>query len=157
MFGSNNYLGLTTHPKVREAAKAAIEKYGTSMTGSRLVNGSMKLHNELEEKLAAFFGKEAALVFTTGYQVNIATISALLSNKKSVAVIDRNDHASIYDGVRLGQAAGARLVRYKHSDAESLDAAPRRARRRRGRARHHRRRVQRRRRDRQARRDRARS
>jgi 8-amino-7-oxononanoate synthase len=121
MFGSNNYLGLTTHPRVREAARDAINKFGTSMTGSRLVNGSMKLHNELEEKLAAFFGKESALVFTTGYQVNLAVISALLSNKKCVAVIDRNDHASIYDGVRLGQAVGARMVRYKHNDPESLD------------------------------------
>lgn len=123
MFGSNNYLGLTTHPKVREAAKSAIDRFGTSMTGSRLVNGSMKLHEEFEEKLAAWFGKESALVFTTGYQVNIATCSALLSNKKSVAVIDRNVHASLYDGVRLGQSAGARLVRYRHNDAESLDKA----------------------------------
>ncbi|WP_272459835.1 aminotransferase class I/II-fold pyridoxal phosphate-dependent enzyme [Polyangium jinanense] len=123
MLGSNNYLGLTTHPKVREAAKNAIDKYGTSMTGSRLVNGSMRLHNELEQKLAAYHGKEAGLVFTTGYQVNIATISALLSNKKSVAVIDKDDHASIYDGVRLGQAAGARMVRYRHNDPEALDQA----------------------------------
>ncbi|MDI1481156.1 aminotransferase class I/II-fold pyridoxal phosphate-dependent enzyme [Polyangium sp. y55x31] len=123
MLGSNNYLGLTTHPKVREAARNAIDKYGTSMTGSRLVNGSMRLHNELEEKLAAYHGKEAGLVFTTGYQVNIATISALLSNKKSVAVIDKDDHASIYDGVRLGQAAGARMVRYRHNDPEALDQA----------------------------------
>ncbi len=123
MFGSNNYLGLTTHPKVREAAKAAIDRFGTSMTGSRLVNGSMKLHEEFEEKLASWFGKESALVFTTGYQVNIATLSALLSNKQSVAVIDRNVHASLYDGVRLGQAAGARQVRYKHNDPESLDRA----------------------------------
>ncbi|MCC6215249.1 MAG: pyridoxal phosphate-dependent aminotransferase family protein [Polyangiaceae bacterium] len=123
MFGSNNYLGLTTHPKVREAAKAAIDRFGTSMTGSRLVNGSMKLHEEFEERLASWFGKESALVFTTGYQVNLAVCSALLSNKKSVAIVDRNVHASLYDGVRLGQAAGARLVRYKHSDAESLDRA----------------------------------
>ncbi|HSN98568.1 MAG TPA: aminotransferase class I/II-fold pyridoxal phosphate-dependent enzyme, partial [Candidatus Nanopelagicales bacterium] len=123
MFGSNNYLGLTTHPKVREAAKQAIDKYGTSMTGSRLVNGSMRLHNELEQKLAAYHGKEAGLVFTTGYQVNIATISALLSNKRCVAVIDKDDHASIYDGVRLSLATGARMVRYKHNDAASLDAA----------------------------------
>ncbi|WP_232379998.1 aminotransferase class I/II-fold pyridoxal phosphate-dependent enzyme [Polyangium fumosum] len=123
MLGSNNYLGLTTHPKVREAAKQAIDKYGTSMTGSRLVNGSMRLHNELEEKLAAYHGKEAGLVFTTGYQVNIATISSLLANKKSVAVIDKDDHASIYDGVRLGQAAGARMVRYRHNDPEALDQA----------------------------------
>ncbi len=123
MLGSNNYLGLTTHPKVREAAKNAIEKYGTSMTGSRLVNGSMRLHNELEEKLAAYHGKEAGLVFTTGYQVNLATISGLLSNKKCVAVIDKDVHASIYDGVRLAQAAGARMVRYRHNDPEALDQA----------------------------------
>ncbi|WP_437802063.1 aminotransferase class I/II-fold pyridoxal phosphate-dependent enzyme [Sorangium sp. So ce693] len=123
MLGSNNYLGLTTHPKVREAARNAIDKYGTSMTGSRLVNGSMRLHNELEQKLAAYHGKEAGLVFTTGYQVNIATISALLSNKRSVAMIDKDDHASIYDGVRLAQAAGARMVRYKHSDPAALDSA----------------------------------
>ncbi len=123
MFGSNNYLGLTTHPKVRDAAKAAIDKYGTSMTGSRLVNGSMRLHEEFEEKLAKWFNKESALVFTTGYQVNIATCAALLSNKQSVAVIDRNVHASLYDGTRLGQSAGARLVRYRHNDAESLDKA----------------------------------
>jgi 8-amino-7-oxononanoate synthase len=123
MLGSNNYLGLTTHPRVREAAKLAIDRFGTSMTGSRLVNGSMKLHEEFEAKLAAFMNKESALVFTTGYQVNIATCAALLSNKSSVALIDRNVHASLYDGVRLGQAAGARLVRYRHNDAESLDAA----------------------------------
>ena len=123
MLGSNNYLGLTTHPRVRAAAQAAIDKYGTSMTGSRLVNGTMKLHKELEEKLAAYHGKEAGLVFTAGYQVNLATISALLSNKKSVAVIDKDDHASIYDGVRLSQAAGARMVRYKHNDAAALDQA----------------------------------
>ncbi|HZO14773.1 MAG TPA: aminotransferase class I/II-fold pyridoxal phosphate-dependent enzyme [Polyangiaceae bacterium] len=121
MLGSNNYLGLTTHPRVREAAARAIEKYGTSMTGSRLVNGSMRLHNELEEKLAAYHGKEAGLVFTTGYQVNLAATSALLGNKRSVAVIDKEDHASIYDGVRLAQAAGARMVRYRHNDPESLD------------------------------------
>ncbi|HYQ15997.1 MAG TPA: aminotransferase class I/II-fold pyridoxal phosphate-dependent enzyme, partial [Polyangiaceae bacterium] len=123
MFGSNNYLGLTTHPKVREAARNAIDRFGTSMTGSRLVNGSMKLHEELEAKIAAFMGKESALVFTTGYQVNLATCAALLSNKHSVALIDRNVHASLYDGVRLGQSAGAKLVRYKHNDAESLDRA----------------------------------
>jgi 8-amino-7-oxononanoate synthase len=123
MFGSNNYLGLTTHPRVREAARAAIDRFGTSMTGSRLVNGSMKLHEEFESKLAAWFGKESALVFTTGYQVNLAVCSALLSNRKCVAVVDRNIHASLYDGVRLGQAAGARLVRYRHNDPESLERA----------------------------------
>lgn len=123
MFGSNNYLGLTTHPKVREAARAAIDRFGTSMTGSRLVNGSMRLHEEFEAKLATWFGKESALVFTTGYQVNLAVCSALLSNRKCVAVVDRNIHASLYDGVRLGQSAGARLVRYRHNDPESLERA----------------------------------
>src|SRR5258706_12513864 len=101
MFGSNNYLGLTTHPKVREAAKAAIDRFGTSMTGSRLVNGSMKLHNEFEEKLAAFFGKESALGFTTGYQANLATCAALLSNKRTVAGIDRNGHRALAAGGAL--------------------------------------------------------
>jgi 8-amino-7-oxononanoate synthase len=121
MFGSNNYLGLTTHPQVREAAIDAIRKFGPSMTGSRLVNGSHKLHHELEEKLAAFMGKEAAIVFTTGYQVNLAAISGLLTNKKSVAVVDRQVHASIYDGVRLAQANGAQLVRFHHNKPEDLD------------------------------------
>ncbi len=121
MLGSNNYLGLTTHPKVREAAKEAIDRFGTSMTGSRLVNGSMKLHEQFEDKLATWLGKESALVFTTGYQVNIATCAALLSNKQAVAVLDRNVHASLYDGARLGQAAGARLLRFKHSDPEALE------------------------------------
>ncbi len=123
MFGSNNYLGLTTHPKVREAAVSAIDTFGTSMTGSRFVNGSMKLHGEFEEKIAAFYGKESALVFTTGYQVNLAVCSALLRDENCVAVVDRSVHASIYDGVRLGQAAGGRMVRFRHNSATSLDRA----------------------------------
>ncbi len=121
MFGSNNYLGLTTHPKVREAATNAIREYGPSMTGSRLVNGTLRLHHEFEEKLAHFMNKEAAIVFTTGYQVNLATCAGLLSNKKSVAVIDRQVHASIYDGVRLAQANGAQMVRFHHNNAADLD------------------------------------
>ncbi len=121
MFGSNNYLGLTTHPKVREAAANAIREYGPSMTGSRLVNGTLRLHHEFEEKLAHFMNKEAAIVFTTGYQVNLATCAALLSNKKSVAVMDRMVHASIYDGVRLAQANGAQMVRFHHNNPEDLD------------------------------------
>lgn len=120
MFGSNNYLGLTTHPKVREAAVDAIRNLGTSMTGSRLVNGTMRLHEEFEERLAAFYGREAALVFTTGYQVNLAACSALLGQGE-VALIDRGVHASIYDGVRLAMANGARMVRFGHNSAESLD------------------------------------
>jgi 8-amino-7-oxononanoate synthase len=121
MFGSNNYLGLTTHPKVREAAHQALRDFGPSMTGSRLVNGSLRLHKVFEEKLAAFMKKESAIVFTTGYQVNLATISGLLQNKKSVAVIDKQCHASIYDGVRLAQASGAQMVRFHHNKAEDLD------------------------------------
>ncbi|MGZ3476542.1 MAG: aminotransferase class I/II-fold pyridoxal phosphate-dependent enzyme [Polyangiales bacterium] len=121
MFGSNNYLGLTMHPKVREAAAKALAEYGPSMTGSRLVNGTLRLHKEFEEKLAAFMNKEAAIVFTTGYQVNLAAISGLLSNKKSVAVMDKMVHASIYDGVRLAQANGAQMIRFHHNDAADLD------------------------------------
>lgn len=123
MFGSNNYLGLTTHPKVREAAVAAIARFGTSMTGSRFVNGSMMLHGEFEEKIASFYGRESALVFTTGYQVNLAVGSALLGGENNVAVVDRSVHASIYDGVRLGQASGGRMVRFRHNVAASLDRA----------------------------------
>ena len=120
MFGSNNYLGLTTHPRVREAACDAIRRLGTSMTGSRFVNGTMQLHHDFEERLADFFGREAALVFTTGYQVNLAVCSALL-REGDVALIDRGVHASIYDGVRLGMANGARMVRFGHNSAESLE------------------------------------
>ena len=123
MFGSNNYLGLTTHPKVREAAVSAIGRFGTSMTGSRFVNGSMTLHGEFEEKIASFYGRESALVFTTGYQVNLAVGSALLGAEDSVAVVDRSVHASVYDGVRLGEAAGGRMVRFRHNSAASLDRA----------------------------------
>ena len=123
MFGSNNYLGLTTHPKVQEAAVAAIASFGTSMTGSPFVNGSIKLHREFEEKIACFYGRESALVFTTGYQVNLALGSALLTGEDSVAVVDRSVHASIYDGVRLGQAAGGRMVRFRHNSAVSLERA----------------------------------
>ncbi len=123
MFGSNNYLGLTTHPKVQEAAAAAISSFGTSMTGSPFVNGSIRLHGEFEEKIADFYGRESALVFTTGYQVNLALGSALLGAENSVAVVDRSVHASIYDGVRLGQAAGGRMVRFRHNSAVSLERA----------------------------------
>lgn len=120
MLGSNNYLGLTTHPRVREAAAEAARRFGTSMTGSRLVNGTLTLHRELEQRLAAFLGREEALVFTTGYQVNLAVCSALL-REGDVAFVDRAVHASIYDGVRLGVANGAGVVRFGHNSAESLD------------------------------------
>ncbi len=119
MLGSNNYLGLTTHPKVRAAATEAIGTLGTSMTGSRFVNGTMALHEELEERLAEFYGYEAALVFTTGYQVNLAVCAALLG-EGDVALIDRSVHASIYDGIRLALAGGARFVRYRRNSVTSL-------------------------------------
>ncbi len=118
MFGSNNYLGLTRHPYVVQAARDAVTKYGTSMTGSRLLNGTTHLHEELEGRMARFVGKEAALVFTTGYQANLGTISSLVG-KKSVAVVDKADHASIYDGCRLSDG---QMIRFNHNDPERLES-----------------------------------
>lgn len=117
MFGSNNYLGLTRHPYVVEAARNAITTYGTSMTGSRLLNGTTKLHEQLEERIAEFLGTEAALVFTTGYQANLGIISALC-DRHAVAVVDKQDHASIYDGAHLAEGD---MVRFRHNDARHLD------------------------------------
>ncbi len=117
MCGSNNYLGLTTHPKVREAAIEAIRKYGTSNTGSRFLNGTLRLHKELEEELADFVGKEAALVFSTGYQTNLGTIQAIVG-REDVVVLDRADHASIVDGAILSQG---RIARFKHNNLEDLE------------------------------------
>ncbi len=117
MCGSNNYLGLTTHPKVREAAIEAIRKYGTSNTGSRFLNGTLRLHHELEEELADFVGKEAALVFSTGYQTNLGTIQALVGRHDTV-ILDRDDHASIVDGAVLSQG---RIKRFKHNDMADLE------------------------------------
>lgn len=117
MLGSNNYLGLTTHPKVKEAAIKAVKEYGTSCTGSRFMNGTLKLHKELEEKLAEFLNKEAALVFSTGYQTNLGTISALIG-KGDIAITDKEDHASIIDGCRLSQGE---MKRFKHNDMEDLE------------------------------------
>ena len=118
MLGSNNYLGLTRHPYVVEAARRAISDYGTSMTGSRLLNGSTYLHEELEGRIARFLDKDAALVFTTGYQANLGTISALV-DRRSVAAVDKADHASIYDGCQL---ADGEMVRFRHNDAGHLDS-----------------------------------
>lgn len=116
MFGSNNYLGLTRHPEVVEAARQAITTYGTSMTGSRLLNGSTKLHEQLEERIAEFLHTESAIVFTTGYQANLGMISALV-DKRAVAVVDKADHASIYDGCQLSDGE---MVRFRHNDAQHL-------------------------------------
>ncbi len=117
MFGSNNYLGLTRHPHVVEAARAAITRYGTSMTGSRLLNGTTHLHEELEARIARFLRKERALVFTTGYQTNLGIISSLV-DKRSAAVVDKADHASIYDGATLAEGE---IARFRHNDANHLD------------------------------------
>ncbi len=117
MIGSNNYLGLTTHPKVREAAIEAIRRYGTSCTGSRFMNGTLSLHRELEARLAAFVGKEAALVFSTGYQTNVGTISAVVG-RGDVVITDKEDHASIIDGCRLSYGE---MKRFKHSDMQDLE------------------------------------
>jgi len=117
MIGSNNYLGLTTDPRVRQAATAAVEQFGTSCTGSRFLNGTLAMHHELEERLARFLGKECALVFSTGYQANLGTISALLG-RNDIVVCDKEDHASIYDGCRLSLG---RMVRYRHNDVGDLD------------------------------------
>ncbi|NLB71268.1 MAG: pyridoxal phosphate-dependent aminotransferase family protein [Chloroflexi bacterium] len=117
MCGSNNYLGLTTHPKVREAAINAIRKYGTSCTGSRFLNGNMTIIEELEEKLADWVGKEAALVFSTGMQVNLGTISSLVG-RRDIVILDKEDHASIVDGAIL---SGGKIERYRHNDVEHLE------------------------------------
>lgn len=117
MFGSNNYLGLTQHAAVKKASKEAVEKYGTSCTGSRFMNGTLDLHVELERRLAAFVRKEDALVFTTGYQTNLGTISALVG-RHDVVIMDRADHASIVDGCRLGFGE---VVKFRHNDMEHLE------------------------------------
>jgi 8-amino-7-oxononanoate synthase len=117
MIGSNNYLGLTNHPRVKEAAIKAIEKYGTSCAGSRFLNGNLDIHEELEKKLARFFRKEAALVFSTGYQTNLGVISALVG-RNDVAIIDMYDHASIFDGCRL---SFGEIKKYRHNDMVDLE------------------------------------
>jgi 8-amino-7-oxononanoate synthase len=116
MCGSNNYLGLTTHPKVREAALDAIERYGTSCTGSRFLNGNMSLHEKLEEEIADWVGKDSALVFSTGMQVNLGTISAVVG-RGDIVILDKDDHASIVDGAFL---SGGKIERYRHNDVDHL-------------------------------------
>ena len=102
MIGSNNYLGLTTHPKVKQASMEAVERFGTSCTGSRFLNGTLEFHLELDRRLARFVGKEAALVFSTGYQTNVGTISAIVQ-RGDFAILDKDDHASIVDGCFLAR------------------------------------------------------
>lgn len=117
MFGSNSYLGLANDPRLKEAAKAAIEKYGTSCSGSRFLNGTLDIHVELEEKLAKLVGKEAAVCFSTGFQVNLGSVSALCG-RNDYLILDQLDHASIIEGSRL---AFGKTLKYKHNDMESLE------------------------------------
>ena len=117
MIGSNNYLGLTTDPRVRKAAIDAVARYGTSCTGSRFLNGTLALHKEAEVRLAKYVGKEAALVFSTGYQVNLGVISCLVG-RGDVVVADKDDHASIVDGCML---ALGEMRRFSHNDLDHLD------------------------------------
>lgn len=117
MIGSNNYLGLTTHPKVREAAIEALRTYGPSCTGSRFLNGTLKLHMELERRLAAFMGKDDAIVFSTGMQTNLGAISSLIG-RDDIVYVDKDDHASIVDACRLGLGE---MKRFMHGDLDQLD------------------------------------
>jgi 8-amino-7-oxononanoate synthase len=116
MLGSNNYLGLTSHPEVKAASSQAVLKYGTGCAGSRLLNGTLDIHVELEERLAAFMKTDAALTFSTGYQVNLGVLSCLLG-RHDVSILDKLDHASILDGVRLGFG---KCLKYKHNDMKDL-------------------------------------
>lgn len=117
MFGSNSYLGLTNHPKLKEAAIAAINKYGSGCAGSRFLNGTLDLHLELEEKLAKYVGKEGALVFSTGFQVNLGVLSSV-TGRHDYIILDELDHACIIDGARL---SFSKTLKYKHNDMESLE------------------------------------
>ncbi|MGV3529060.1 MAG: serine palmitoyltransferase [Flavisolibacter sp.] len=117
MFGSNSYMGLTNHPKVKEAAKKAIDQFGSSCSGSRFLNGTSRLHIELEERLADHVGKEAALVFSTGFQTNLGTVSAL-TGRQGTIFLDELDHASIIEGSRL---SFSRVLKFAHNDMADLE------------------------------------
>ena len=117
MMGSNNYLGLTHHPKVIAAAEAALKKYGTGCTGSRFLNGTLDLHEQLEDRLAHFLGKEAALVFSTGYQTNLGVVSSLV-HKGDYLFLDKLNHASLVDSARLAYGT---VCRYHHNDMWALE------------------------------------
>jgi 8-amino-7-oxononanoate synthase len=117
MFGSNNYLGLTTHPEVLAAAHGAIDRFGTATTGSRVANGTLVLHRELEGEFARRFRKRSAIVFTTGYQANLSMITALCGPGDTL-LIDADSHASIYDAARL---SGAQLLWFRHNSVENLE------------------------------------
>jgi 8-amino-7-oxononanoate synthase len=120
MAGSNNYLGLTAHPKVKEAAVRAVEKYGTGCSGSRYLTGTLDLHNELESRLAKYMGKEACLLFSTGYQTAQGIIPTLVQRGEYV-VTDKDNHACIVAGYMMAKGLFAEIVRYKHNDVEDLE------------------------------------
>jgi len=117
MIGSNNYLGLVNHPKVKEAASKAALEYGSGCTGSRFLNGTLELHLELEDRLAKFMKKEAALVFSTGFQTNLGTISSLVG-KSDAVIIDRQVHACILDGTRL---SFGKCYKFAHNDMKDFE------------------------------------
>lgn len=117
MIGSNNYLGLTSHPEVIEAGIKAIEKYGSGCSGSRFLNGTLDTHVALERELAEFLGKEDVVTFSTGFQTNLGIISAI-AGRNDYILCDKDNHASIYDGCRLSYA---KMLRYEHSDMEDLE------------------------------------
>ena len=120
MAGSNNYLGLTAHPKVKKAAKDAIDLYGTGCSGSRYLTGTIKLHVELEKRLAAYLGTEDVLLFSTGYQTALGVIAALVQ-KGDYVISDKENHACIISGALLAKGGFAEFVRYKHNDMEDLE------------------------------------
>jgi 8-amino-7-oxononanoate synthase len=117
MFGSNSYLGLTNHPKIKEASISAIRKYGTGCAGSRFLNGTLDIHVELEERLAKFTGKEAALLFSTGFQVNLGVLSSIVS-RRDYLIFDESNHASIIDGGRL---SFGNVLKFAHNDMDDLE------------------------------------
>lgn len=117
MFGSNSYMGLTNHPKVKEAAIEATKKYGTGLAGSPFLNGTLDIHKELEAKLAAFVGKEDAMLYSTGFGVNLGVVSTLTGRNDTI-ILDEQDHASIIEGRRL---SFSKSLRYKHNDMASLE------------------------------------
>jgi len=121
MAGSNNYLGLTAHPKVKEAALEAVRKYGTGCSGSRYLTGTLDLHIQLEERLAKFFGTEAVLLYSTGYQTAQGIIPTLVQGKSEYVVSDRDNHACIVAGQIMAKGLTANLERYKHNDMDDLE------------------------------------
>jgi 8-amino-7-oxononanoate synthase len=116
MFGSNSYLGLTSHPKIKEASKKAIDKYGTGCAGSRFLNGTLDIHVELEHRLAKYVGKEAAVLFSTGFQVNLGVLSCI-TGRNDYLILDEYDHASLIDGSRL---SFSKVIKYAHNDMADL-------------------------------------